>query len=204
DGVGDRRVDRATGLVGRPEHEVVDEQLGSPVEQLDERLFPGLRFEAVLLLDGHPGQLASLPRELVTQPGVLLLADEQLLVRGEPFFAGSNSAISHVLRPSSAHAATGSAATSAAFWRSSALAAPVRQLSDIVSDSGSGKISSSPRSIPSKMPRATDSGELFGISSPRTMSVSIGPAMTACTFTRPAKMARSDCESENAAAFEIE
>ena len=37
------------------------------------------------------------------------------------------------------------------------------------------------------------------------MSVSIGPAITACTFTpRPAKRARSDCESENTAAFEIE
>ncbi len=37
------------------------------------------------------------------------------------------------------------------------------------------------------------------------MSVSIGPAMTACTLTpRPAASARTDCESENAAAFEIE
>jgi hypothetical protein len=36
DRVGDRRVDRAPGLVGRPEHEVVDEELGSPIEQLGE------------------------------------------------------------------------------------------------------------------------------------------------------------------------
>jgi hypothetical protein len=36
------------------------------------------------------------------------------------------------------------------------------------------------------------------------MSVSIGPAMTACTLTpRPAASARTDWESENAAAFEI-
>ena len=35
--VGDRRVDRATGLVARPEHEVVDEELGPPLEQLGER-----------------------------------------------------------------------------------------------------------------------------------------------------------------------
>src|SRR5919204_229567 len=138
DAVGHRRAGRATGLVARAEHEVVDEQLGSSLEQLDQRLLAVVRVEAVLLLHPHPGQLASLPRELVT-------------------------------------------------------------------DIGSGKISSSRRSTPSKMPRATASGEVFGMSRSRTTSVSIGPAMTACTRTpRPARRARSDCESENAAAFEIE
>jgi hypothetical protein len=97
------------------------------------------------------------------------------------------------------------ASTSAAYRRSSALAVPLRQLSAIDSDAGSGKISSSPFSTPSKMARATDSGEAFGASRPRDISVSTGPAMTACTLTpRPAKRARSDCDRENAAAFEIE
>jgi hypothetical protein len=75
-GVGDRRIDRATGLIARAEHEVVDEQLRSPVEQLDERLLAVVRVEAVLLLDAYPGQLASLPGQFVTEPRVLLLADE--------------------------------------------------------------------------------------------------------------------------------
>jgi hypothetical protein len=64
-------------------------------------------------------------------------------------------------------------------WRSSALVAPVRQPSAIDSDMGSGKMSSSPFSNPSKMPRATDSGENFGMSRYRVMSVSTGPAITA-------------------------
>jgi hypothetical protein len=55
DGVGDRRVDRATGLVAGAEHEVVDEQLGPPVEQLRERLLTVVRLEAVVLLHPDPG-----------------------------------------------------------------------------------------------------------------------------------------------------
>jgi hypothetical protein len=54
--------------------------------------------------------------------------------------------------------------TKAANWCSSALTAPVRQPSAIDWDAGSGKISSSPFSNPSKMPSAADSGEAFGIS----------------------------------------
>src|ERR671936_482921 len=229
DAVGHRRTGWAAGLVARAEHEVVDEQLGSCIEELDQRLLAVVRVEAVLLLHPHPGQRASLPRELVAEPGVLLFADEQLLACGEPFFTCSDVVISHFFSPSLssrqlglARASTGRAsaevhrgvsrayaarvpATSAAFWRSSALAGPARQLSAIVADIGSGKISSSPVSNPPKMPRATASGEVFGTSRSRTMSVSMGPAMTACTLTpRPARRARSDCESENEAAFEIE
>jgi hypothetical protein len=55
---------------------VVDEQLGSPVEQLDERLLAVVRIEAIVRLYPHPGQLASLPREFVAEPGVLLFAGD--------------------------------------------------------------------------------------------------------------------------------
>jgi hypothetical protein len=69
---------------------------------------------------------------------------------------------------------------------------------------GSGKMSSSPFSTPSKMARATDSGEALGISKPRVMSVSVGPVSTAWTFTPcPARRARSDWVRLNAAALEI-
>jgi hypothetical protein len=65
-------------------------------------------------------------------------------------------------------------------------------------------MSSSPFSTPSKIARATDSGEAFGRSRSRVMSVSTGPVRAAWTVTpRPASSARSDCVSENAAAFEI-
>jgi hypothetical protein len=60
-----------------------------------------------------------------------------------------------------------------------ALAAPLRQLSPMDADRGSGKISSSPFATPSKMARATDSAEAFGTSKPRDMSVSKGPVRTA-------------------------
>src|SRR5262249_42083770 len=107
--------------------------------------------------------------------------------------------------PSRAYALTGCAAASAAFWRSSALAAPVRQLSAMAADMGSGKMSSSPLSTASKMARATDSGEALGMSKPRVISVSTGPVSTACTRTpRPASRARSDWVRLNAAALETE
>jgi len=69
-----------------------------------------------------------------------------------------------------------------------------RQLSASDADTGYGKMSSSPFSTPSKIARATDAGEAFGISKPRVISVSVGPVRTAWTVTpRPAKRARSDC-----------
>ena len=58
---------------------------------------------------------------------------------------------------------------------------------------------------PSKIARATDSGEAFGTSRPRDISVSTGPARTAWTLTPcPAKRARKDCVKERAAAFDAE
>ena len=51
----------------------------------------------------------------------------------------------------------------AANFRSSALVTPVRQRSAMDCEAGSGKISSSPLSNPSKMPTAADSVEAFGI-----------------------------------------
>jgi hypothetical protein len=96
-GVGDRRVDRAARLVARAEHEVVDEQLRSSVEQLGERLLAVVGIEAVLLLHPHPWQLASLPRELIAEPGVLLLAYQQPLASGQPFLACSDVVVSHFL-----------------------------------------------------------------------------------------------------------
>lgn len=86
DGVGDRRVHGVAGLVARSEHEVVDEQLGSPVEQLGERLLAFLGIEPVLFAYGHPREVAPFLGELVAEPGVLLLANEQLLACLAPRF----------------------------------------------------------------------------------------------------------------------
>jgi hypothetical protein len=75
---------------------VVDKELGSPLEQLDERLLTVVGVEAVLLLHPHPRQLASLLSELVAEPGVLLFAAQEPLACREPFFPCSDLMISHV------------------------------------------------------------------------------------------------------------
>jgi hypothetical protein len=76
DRVGDRRVDRAARFVARAEHEVVDEELRSPLEELAERLSPLGGVKSVVLVHRHPGQLTSLLGKLVTDSRVLLFADE--------------------------------------------------------------------------------------------------------------------------------
>jgi hypothetical protein len=74
---------------------VVDHQLTAPVEQLRERARAVGGREAVLLLDADPRPLAPPPRKLVAQPRVLLLAGEQLVARGGPFFAAGDLVIRH-------------------------------------------------------------------------------------------------------------
>jgi hypothetical protein len=96
-GVGDRRVHRATSVIARPEHEVVNQKLGSPVEQLAERLLAVVRIQAVVLLQPHPRQFTPPLRDLVAEPGVLLFADEERVARGEPFLTCSDPVLSHLL-----------------------------------------------------------------------------------------------------------
>ena len=83
-----RRVHRVAGLVARPEHEVVDQELGATVKQLRQGPLTVVRVQAVLLLDRQPGKLTSLARQLVALTGVLLLQGEQLIACGLPFLGG--------------------------------------------------------------------------------------------------------------------
>src|SRR5919202_2284120 len=93
--VRDRGADGAAGLVRRAEHEVVDEQLGAPVEQLGERLGALLGLEAVLLLDRHPGKFPPLLRQLVVAAGELLLLREQLIARRLPLLLCADPVLRH-------------------------------------------------------------------------------------------------------------
>src|SRR6266545_4296113 len=95
EGVRDRGTDGAAGLVGRAEHEVVDEQLRTPVEQVGERLRPRLGLEPVVLLDGHPGKLPPLLRELVVASSELLLLREQLLPGCVEFLLRADPVLGH-------------------------------------------------------------------------------------------------------------
>ena len=93
DGVGHRRVDRVTGLVARAEHEVVDEQLGAPVEQLAERLSPS-SVSKRYSFSTAPRAARVAAAQLVAESRVVLLAGKELLTCSEPFLAGSNLVIS--------------------------------------------------------------------------------------------------------------
>jgi hypothetical protein len=63
---------------------VVDQKLGPAVEELGQGPRPVIRVESVLLLDRDPRQLATLSRQLVRHPGVLLLALKQLVTSCVP------------------------------------------------------------------------------------------------------------------------
>ena len=86
---------RARRLVGRPEHQVVDEKLRAPVEQLYQRLLPVLGVEDVLLVDAHPRELLALLRDLLVEPPELLLALQELPARRRPLFHRSDRVFRH-------------------------------------------------------------------------------------------------------------
>src|SRR6058998_2751668 len=92
--VRDRRAGRAPRLVVGPEHEVVDEELRAPSEEVCQRGAPLVGLESILLVDPNPRQLLPPPRQLVAAPRELLLRLEQLEPRGEPLFTCPG----HVLR----------------------------------------------------------------------------------------------------------
>ena len=85
----------ARGLVRRAEHEVVDEELRPPVEELGERLLPLLGVEGVLLLDGHPRQRLPLLRQLLVELAELLLTLVQRRDRGLPLLLRSYVVLRH-------------------------------------------------------------------------------------------------------------
>ena len=71
-------------ILARAEHEVVDDQLPAPVEQVRETdLAVGSR-ELVVLFDKHHRQSPALSREGVQRSRGLLLLDEQLLAGRPP------------------------------------------------------------------------------------------------------------------------
>src|SRR4051812_42032938 len=98
--VGDERAAGASRVLlvdpePEAEHEVVDEQLGAPVEELGQGLPPVVRLEDVLLLDRYPRQLLAAAGELVALPHVLLLGVEQLAPRRQPLLPGPCPLLSH-------------------------------------------------------------------------------------------------------------
>src|SRR5579883_523425 len=92
---------RAGGAARRPvgsEHEMVDEELRAPAEEVGERGAPAIGLEAVLLLDLDPGQLLPPPRQLVAAPRQLLLRLQQIEPRRQPFLACPGGVCRHRFR----------------------------------------------------------------------------------------------------------
>ena len=71
--VGDRRAGGAAGLVIRPEHEVIDQELRAAPEEIRQAGAPLLGLEFVALLDPDPGQLLAPLRQRVALPGFALV-----------------------------------------------------------------------------------------------------------------------------------
>src|SRR4051812_49629316 len=78
------------------EHDVVGEQLRAPVEELYETLLAVLGVELVLLLDRDPGEIATLPRDLVVSLRLLRLELGELLTGRLPFLTGSDLVLGHL------------------------------------------------------------------------------------------------------------
>ena len=93
--VGDRRARRAAGREVRAEHEVVDEQLRAPAEEVGQGRRAVLGLEPVLLLDGDPGQRLAPAGELVAAARQLLLGLQHLEAGGEPLLAGGGGVGAH-------------------------------------------------------------------------------------------------------------
>src|ERR1051325_10003549 len=85
--VRDRRAGRTAGGVVGPGHEMVDEELRAPAEEIGQRGAPLIGIEPVLFVDRDPGQLLPPPPELVAASREFLLRLEQFEPRRKPLFA---------------------------------------------------------------------------------------------------------------------
>jgi hypothetical protein len=93
--VRDSRAGRTPRRVVGPEHEVVDEKLRAPSEEVCQRGAPLIGLESVLLVDPNPRQFLPPPRQLVAAPRELLLRLEQLEPRCQPLFTCPSLVLRH-------------------------------------------------------------------------------------------------------------
>src|SRR6202158_2968701 len=82
--IGEKKPARPAPLPVRTEHEVIDDELAAPAEEIAQGLLAARSIEDVLLVHPHPGQLPPLGAERVPLPGKGLLLGEQLLAGCQP------------------------------------------------------------------------------------------------------------------------
>src|SRR5215510_7130527 len=93
--IGDRRAGWASrGVVGA-KHEMVDQKLRAPSEEVRQRGAATIGLEAILLVHPDPRQLLALARKFVTASGQLLLGLKQLQPSRKPIFACCGLVIAH-------------------------------------------------------------------------------------------------------------
>src|SRR5258707_2200402 len=97
--VRDRRAGRTPRRVVGPKHEVVDEELRTPSEEVCQRGAPFVSLESILLVDPDPRQLLPSPRQLVATPRYLLLRLQQLETRCQPLFTFPSPGFRHSASP---------------------------------------------------------------------------------------------------------
>src|SRR5579872_451862 len=90
----ERASDASLGPVGA-EHEMLNDQLAPPIEQLGQRLFAIRPLERVRLLDFDPRQITALFRERIELTGQLLLFREEEFSRDDPFLARDGGMLRH-------------------------------------------------------------------------------------------------------------
>ena len=86
--VRDHRARRTARRVIGPEHEVIDQELRAPPEQLCQRGVPLIGFEPIFLVDPDPRQLLASPCEFVAAACELLFRLEQHELRRPPLVMG--------------------------------------------------------------------------------------------------------------------
>jgi hypothetical protein len=78
------RATRASFTPIRSEHEVADDELAAPAEEIGQRYFAARPFEDVVLLDPDPGQLATFGAQSVTRSGQCVFVVQKLFSRCDP------------------------------------------------------------------------------------------------------------------------
>ncbi len=97
--IGDRRAGRAAGRIVGAEHEMIDEELRAPLEEVAQRGLALVGFEPVRLVDPYPRQFPAPPRQLVASPRQVLFGLEQVEPRCQPFFPCSDCMCRHHSSP---------------------------------------------------------------------------------------------------------
>src|SRR5258708_3408880 len=101
--VGDRRAGCTPRGVLRPKHEVINEELRTPSEEICQRGPPLVSLESILLVDPNPRQLLPPPRQLIAAPRELLLILQQLDPRCKPLFMCPGLVLGHRFSPCFRH-----------------------------------------------------------------------------------------------------